>query len=125
MELYRAVSDRPNDPAAAISEASEGAAPRRRPLAALLVQNDQLPADVRRVELASDRKDAGLVRSEFHVLRLAARDHCFNVEGGDLVSVLIWIRLHVVDELDLHFVALVHDQGGRHPDLRALVLDVR
>src|SRR5262249_43977156 len=87
-------------------------------------QHDQLAAHVGGMQLADDREYPLLVGGELDLLRLTTRDHLGDVVRGDGEAVLVRVGGDVVDELQLHLGALLHDRGRRHPDLASLVLDV-
>src|SRR5262249_23194386 len=76
-------------------------------------QDDQLAADMRRVQLADHREHAGFVRLEGDRLGFAPQDDFVDVEGRNGEPVPIGIRLHLVDEREAHRLSLLGDHGSR------------
>src|SRR3990170_7689954 len=85
----------------------------------------ELAVDVGRVELAFDVEDSGLVGRELHRLRLSAVHHGLHPEIGYRKAVVRRVGRDVIEDGDLHLIALFHHEGRWDEQLGPLVLDVR
>src|SRR5262249_29716234 len=90
----------------------------------LLLQDDQLAVHMGRMQLTLDVKYTNLVSSKFDRLRLTAVHHLLDFEVWNGKTVILPLRLDVIDHLDLHRVALMDHQRRRNKYLSTFVLDI-